>query len=206
MFNSLYRSRSQAFCLFNHGICRALGRLMLRAPFILCITWISTHVSGERPKYSKYEDAWLAGCSPGWKSRHHNICNDPSQKNGLYSKLWPWKLRTLLKMEEAFRLFAAAIPSAAKLVRFVRLSKARVKGWSGMQMHVASFREVVTSRNSVAVAFCMTLCELCVTLSCHEGGLSFLTDGGACPFELRLGVCTLAVCARIENLETHNAA
>eukprot|EP00434_Breviolum_minutum_P045914 symbB.v1.2.041274.t1/scaffold8005.1/size8220/2 len=30
---------------------------MLRAPFILlCITWISTHVSGERPKYSKYED------------------------------------------------------------------------------------------------------------------------------------------------------
>lgn len=33
-----------------------------------------------------------------------------------------------MKMEETFELFAAATPSAARLVRFVRLSKALVKG------------------------------------------------------------------------------
>ena len=61
--------------------------------------------------------------------------------------------------------------------------------------------------NSVAVAFCMTVCELCVTLSCHEGGLSFLTDGGACPSEQRLRVVFAHwQCVGIENLENHNAA
>lgn len=99
-FNSLCRSRSQAICLFNHDICRALGRLMLRAPFIFCITWISTHVSGERPKYAKYEDAWLAGGRPGWKSRHHNICKCLSSKKWFYTvnsargnwgHYWKWK-------------------------------------------------------------------------------------------------------------------
>ena len=61
---------------------------------------------------------------------------------------------------------------------------------------------------SVAVAFCMTLCELlCVTLSCHEGGLSFLTDGGACRSEQRLRVVFAQwQCVGIENLENHNAA
>ena len=53
----------------------------------------------------------------------------------------------------------------------------------------------------------MTLCELCVTLSCHEGGLSFLTDGGACPSEQRVRVVFAQwQCVGIENLENHNAA
>lgn len=99
-------------------------------------------------------------------------------------------------MEEAFRLFAAAIPSAAKLVRFVRLSKAWVKGWSGVQMHVASFGNVVTSRDfgsSCVLHDVMWL--MCYTFVSWRRAIIFDRWRSMSLWAaFRGGVCTVAVC------------
>lgn len=111
------RGSVYSFVQSNHGVCRALARLMLRARFITCFIWISSNVSGERPNYA---EAWLVNVILVAKVGSSFIF-----LNGKFHRqLFPCQLRKLSKKQKTFRLFVAVVLSVAIPMRLLRPSKA----------------------------------------------------------------------------------